>query len=175
MTTQPSNNTVFTSVHPDIVKRTSVSSLLLSGLMLIVGILLFIAVFVMADHTSTIGMLLMVCGTVLILGSVFRLFWKSKHLIYLPTGSVANERILYFDLKYLNSLSALLDNLSAEVTGVKSGSSGNVRMDVLMTKDSKFVAVQLFQFVPYTYTPVTDVKYYTGAEAVKLSTCLAKM
>lgn len=120
-------------------------------------------------------MALMVCGTVLILGGIFRIFWKSKQLIYLPTGSVATKRSLFFDLKYLNRLTDMLDNLSAEVAGVKSGASGNVRMDVMITKDSKFVAVQLFQFVPYTYIPVTKVKYFTGTEAAALSTFISKM
>lgn len=175
MATQTSNTTIFTLTHPDIVKRTSVASLLYSGVMVLLGIFLFVAVFGMTDNTSTASMTLMVCGTVLILGGIFRIFWKSKQLIYLPTGSVATERSLFFDLKYLNRLTDMLDNLSVEVAGVKSGASGNVRMDVMITKDSKFVAVQLFQFVPYTYTPVTKVKYFTGTEAAALSTFISKM
>ena len=71
----------------------------------------------------------------------------------------ATERSLFFDLKYLNRLTDMLDNLSVEVAGVKSGASGNVRMDVMITKDSEFVAAQLFQFVPYTNYSVTKVKY----------------
>ncbi len=143
--------------------------------MVLLGVLLFLAVFGMTDNTSTVSMALMVCGTVLILGGIFRLFWKSKQLVYLPTGSVATERSLFFDLKYLNRLTDKLDNVTAEVADVKSCTSGNVRMDVMITKDSKFVAVQLFQFVPYTYTPVTKVKYFTGNEAATLSTFLSKM
>ena len=149
--------------------------MLFSGFMVLLGILLFFAVFGMTDNTSTVSMALMVCGTVLILGGIFRLFWKSKQLVYLPTGSVATERSLFFDLKYLNSLTDMLDDLSAEVSEVKSGTTGNVRMDVMITRDSKFAAVQLFQFIPYTYTPVTKVKYFTGNEAATLSTFLSKM
>lgn len=175
MTTQTSNTTIFTLAHPDIVKRTSVSSMLSSAAMVLVGIVLFASVFQMTDSTSTISMALMVVGTALVLVGVFRLFWKSKQLVYLPTGSVATERSLFFDLKYLNRLTDMLDDLSAEVSEVKSGTSGNVRMDVMITRDSKFVAVQLFQFVPYTYTPVTKVKYFTGNEATTLSTFLSKM
>lgn len=58
--------------------------------------------------------------------------------------------------------------------GVKSEGSGNVRMDVILSQDNKFAAVQLFQFVPYTYTPVTSVHYYTGNDAATVSAFLSK-
>ena len=38
MATQTSNTTIFTLTHPDIVKRTSVASLLYSGVMVLLGI-----------------------------------------------------------------------------------------------------------------------------------------
>lgn len=47
-------------------------------------------------------------------------------------------------------------------------------MDVMISQDNKFAAVQLYQFVPYTYTPVTSVRYYTGSDAVAVSTFLEK-
>ena len=59
-------------------------------------------------------------------------------------------------------------------TEIKSSGSGNVRMDVMISQDNKFAAVQLYQFVPYTYTPVTSVRYYTGSDAVAVSTFLEK-
>ncbi len=34
--------------------------------------------------------------------------------------------------------------------------------------------LQLFQFVPYTYTPVTSVRYFTGSEAAAVSAFLSK-
>lgn len=49
----------------------------------------------MSDKSSTLSMGLMVLGTALILLGVFRLFWKSKEIVYLPTGSVAKERSLF--------------------------------------------------------------------------------
>lgn len=44
----------------------------------------------------------------------------------------------------------------------------------MISQDNKFAAVQLYQFVPYTYTPVTSVRYYTGSDAVAVSTFLEK-
>ena len=156
MATQTIDATLFASSHPDIVKRTSVSGLIFSVAMLLVGVFILL-------------------GTAFVLLGVFRLFWKSKEVVYLPTGSVTKERSVFFDLKYLGKLTDMIENeqLNGE-TEIKSSGSGNVRMDVMISQDNKFAAVQLYQFVPYTYTPVTSVRYYTGSDAVAVSTFLEK-
>lgn len=110
MATQTIDATIFASSHPDIVKRTSVSGLILSVAMLLVGIFIFVSIFEMSDKSSTLSMSLMVLGTAFILLGVFRLFWKSKEIVYLPTGSVTKERSVFFDLKYLGKLTELIEN-----------------------------------------------------------------
>ena len=169
MATQTIDATLFASSHPDIAKRTSVSGLIISVGMMLVGILIFASIFEMSDKSSTLSMGLMVLGTALIL------FWKSKEIVYLPTGSVAKERSLFFDLKHIGKLTEMLESgkLDGEA-GVKSESSGNVRLDVMISQDNKFAALQLFQFVPYTYTPVTSVCYFTGNEAAAVSAFLSR-
>ncbi len=175
MATQTIDATLFASTHPDIAKRTSVSGLIFSVIMLLVGILVFASVFEMNDKSSSISMLLMVAGTALVLFGIFRLFWRSKEIVYLPTGSITKEHSIFFDLKYLGKLTDMLEHkqLNGE-TEIKSESSGNVRMDVMVSQDNKFAAIQLFQFVPYTYTPVTSVCYFTGNEAAAITAFLLK-
>lgn len=158
MATQAIDATIFASTHPDIVKRTSISGLIFSAVMLLLGILVFVSTFEVTDRSSTLSMLLMVLGTAFFLLGIFRLFWKSKEVVYLPTGSVTKERSIFFDLKHMGKLKEMIEkgHLTLE-DGVKSEGSGNVRMDVILSQDNKFAAIQLFQFVPYTYTPVTSV------------------
>ena len=113
-------------------------------------------------------------GGVILLG-VFRLFWKSKEMVYLPTGSVTKERSMFFDLKHIGELTEMIERGNPDCeAGIKSESSGNVRMDIMISQDNKFAALQLFQFVPYTYTPVTSVRYFTGSEAAAVSAFLSK-
>ena len=152
MTTPAIDATIFASSHPDIAKRTSVSGLIFSGIMLLIGVLAFISTFEMEDRSSTLSMGLMVLGTGLFLIGIFRLFWKSKEVVYLPTGSIAKEQSVFFDLKYMDQLKEIvkLGTFSAD-TNLKGGTSGNLRMDIILSEDKKFAAVQLFQFVPYTY------------------------
>lgn len=175
MSTQTMGATLFASTHPDIVKRTSVSGLLLSAAILLLGILVFASTFEITDRSSTLGMLLMVLGTAFFLMGIFRLFWKSKEVLYVPTGSIVKERSLFFDLKYMGRLKEMIEEGKPFAEdGLKSEGSGNVRMDVILSQDNKFVAVQLFQFVPYAYTPVTSVYYYTDDKAASLSAFLTR-
>lgn len=175
MATQTIDATLFASTHPDIAKRISVSGLIFSVIMLLVGVLVFASVFEMNDKSSSISMMLMVAGTALVLFGVFRLFWRSKVIVYLPTGSITKEQSIFFDLKYLGRLTDMLEHkqMNGEAE-IKSDTSGNVRMDVMVSQDNKFAAIQLFQFVPYTYTPVTSVCYFTGSEAAAITAFLLK-
>ena len=157
-TTQTIDATIFASSHPDIAKRTSISGVLFSSFMLLVGILA-----------------LMVFGTGLFLVGIFRLFWKSKEVVYLPTGSIAKERSVFFDLKHMDKLVDIVNSGSFSANSdIKSETSGNIRMDVILSEDKKFAAVQLFQFVPYTYQPITSVHYFTNEDASAVVAFLSK-
>lgn len=174
-TIQAIDATLFASSHPDIVKRTSVSRVLFSALMLLVGILAFASTFELEDKSSTVSMALMVFGTGLFLVGIFRLFWKSKEVVYVPTGSTTKECTLFFDLKHMDTLMNLVNSGSFSAkSDVKSDVSGNIRMDVILSEDKKFAAVQLFQFVPYNYQPITGVQYFTNDQASSVAAFLAK-
>lgn len=174
-TTQTIDATIFASTHPDIAKRTSVSGVLISSIMLLIGILAFASIFELDDKSSTASMALMVLGTGLFLMGIFRLFWKSKEVIYLPTKSVAKEHSVFFDLKHVDTLMNFVNSGSFSTDlKIKSEASGNIRMDVMLSADKKFAAVQLFQFVPYTYQPITPVQYFTNEEASAVVAFLSK-
>jgi len=174
-TTQTIDATIFASTHPDIAKRISVSGVLISSVMLLIGILAFASTFELDDKSSTTSMALMVLGTGLFLIGIFRLFWKSKEVVYLPTKSVAKEHSVFFDLKHMDALKNLVNSGSFSADSkIKSEASGNIRMDVILSADKKFAAVQLFQFVPYTYQPITSVQYFTNEEASAIVAFLSK-
>lgn len=174
MSTQTIDATVFASSHPDIAKRTSISGLLFSCTLLLVGVLAFVSTFELEDKSSTVSMALMVLGTGLFLVGIFRMFWKSKEVVYLPTGSKAKERSMFFDLKYLDKLTDQVNSGAFSSKEIKSETSGNIRMDVILSDDNKFAAVQLFQFIPYTYQPVTSVRYFTNDDASGVANFLLK-
>ena len=129
--------TLFSTTHPDVVKRTSVSSIIISAILCVIGAGAFATSLKMGDSSSTMSMVLMAGGTILFLWAVFRFFWRGKEWVYAPTGSVAK-----------------------------------VRMDYMISQDKKFVAAQLFRFIPYTYEPASSVFYFTGDDASAFVHCL---
>lgn len=84
--------TLFVSPHPDVVKRASVPSLILSSALIVAGLGVFISAFQLNDKASSIGMLLLVVGTAALLMGVFRLFWKIQ-TFGLCSHRKCNERI----------------------------------------------------------------------------------
>ena len=87
--------TLFSRVHPDIVKRISVSSVIVSALLAIGGIGAFVTSLRMGDATSTISMVFMTVGTILILTALFRLFWRSKEWVYNSYGECDQRGVLF--------------------------------------------------------------------------------
>lgn len=175
MTTSVSDTTQCVSAHPDVAKRLSIPAVFYSLALSLLGIFLFTLVFELHDKSASISMVMMVVGSLMILYGVYCLFWRSKETVYLPTGSVTKSRSVFFDLENLSALTSMIEKneLNGEST-IRSDSSGNVRMDVLLSRDNRFAAVQLFQFVPYSYAPITSVHYYIGAEAAAVSAFLAR-
>ena len=95
MATKTIDATLFASSHPDIVKRTSVSGLIFSVAMLLVGVFIFASIFEMSDKSSTLSMALMVLGTAFVLLGVFRLFWKSKEVVYFLRFEIFGQTYRY--------------------------------------------------------------------------------
>ena len=174
MISQTVDVNLLTSTHPDIAKRISLVGLMYSIVMLLAGIFFFVLDFELITKSTSVSMLLMLFGTVLVLYGVYRIFWRSRELVYLPTGSIVREYNLFFDLQYLNTITDMLNNGQLSNVALKNQSSGNIRLDIMLARDHKFAAVQLFQFVPYCYTPVTQVYYFRGTEASAVATFLLK-
>ena len=43
--------------------------------------------------------------------------------------------------------------------------NGNYRLDICISRDRQFIALQLFHFENLMYRPVTDVRYFEGEQA----------
>lgn len=169
------DETLFSVAYPDIEKRTSISSMFVSAIFCLVGAGAFIASLRVVDTSSTLSMAFMTGGTILLLLAVFRFFWKSKEWVYVPTGSVAKERTCFFQENDLQALNAMLEKKDFESAHrLNPTPCGNVRMDYMLSQDKKFVAVQLFRFIPYTYEPASSVYYYTGNDAIAFARYLQK-
>ena len=162
--------TLYSASYPHLSRHTSVFSILVSSFIALLGIGCLCFSLDMDMVHSTMSMILLTVGTALILLSLYRIFWKSSEVVYLPTGSVVTEGSCYVDVRDLKSLEeAVHERNFSNASSVSFKHSGNVRMDYMLSKDRKFAAVQLFRFVPYTYEPATAIYYYTGDDAASFA------
>lgn len=104
-------------------------------------------------------------------------FGLKKTGIYTPTMSPIEVRIYDFnqDLgkrieKMLNSPEDKLEETIKEIGKINSVTIGNVQLEVCLSQDHQFAALQLFRYAELMYHPVTDVKFYEGGKAALIST-----
>lgn len=154
------------TVHPDIEQRLSLSSMLASTVIGLAGAAILSMSLRDGRADSVIGMMLVTAGIVLLVVATFRLCCLNKEWIYTPTGSQVKEQTCFFDASDLPTLTDMLDDKAFGLaSSVRTRPNGNIRMDYLASADGRFVAVQLFRFVPYTYEPVSAVYSYVGKDA----------
>ena len=99
---------------------------------------------------------------------MYRLYVKSKQMIYAPADRVVNEAVAYFELRDFERLHEHLKTMDfSTLQDVKVEQSGNIRLDIFVSIDKRFVAAQLFQFIPYRYKAVTPIYHYHGEIAAQ--------
>jgi hypothetical protein len=171
--TTPVEETLLSATHPQLEKHISVKQIIVSSSIALSGVIGIIFSFVVDKSESTLSMAFLSIGIILMLFALYRLFTKSKETIYKPTGSKISLGSLYMDTVELQNLKQMMvknEFSSSSRLAFKEG--GNGRLDYQMSKDGRFVAIQLLQFVPYTYEAVTGVYYYTDDDALVVAHCI---
>ena len=168
--TTPVEETLLSATHPQLEKQISVKQILLSSCIALFGVMGIVLSLVMDKSESTLCMAFLTIGILLMLFALYRFFTKSKEMIYKPTGSEVRSDSLYMDSVELQSLKQMMvKNEFSTSSRLVFKEGGNGRLDYMVSKDGRFLAMQLFQFVPYTYEPVTGVYYYADDEAVAVA------
>ena len=161
--------------HPDIIKRFNISRLLIYVTLFIVGLIVFFSAFEIYTQMPLFSYIIGGFGLFLIGLSIARFLKKSKEMIYLPTRSITKKQSLFFDFKYLEDLKNFVSTGQlSDIYCLKPDMNGNVRLDILESTDHKFVALQLYRFVPYTYSPVTEIYCYTDQDAAKVCSLISE-
>ncbi len=100
------------------------------------------------------------------------LFGLKKRLVYIPTGSPVNVVKNNYHTEALAPLQRIIESgakdLAAAVKAFKHQAQpiGNVQLDVCLSQDNNFVALQLHQFgEEYAYHPVTAPAFFEGEQA----------
>lgn len=97
-------------------------------------------------------------------------FFSTK-AIYTPTGSTVKAMVLEYSPSEGEKLQRLLfmplDKMVAliEQKGKPaSGANGNFRLEVCLSDDHQFIALQLFRFADFIYHPLFEPRFYEGTD-----------
>lgn len=107
------------------------------------------------------------------------LFGLRTTATYIPTNSMIDAMTAEYAPADGEQLKRLLDTprekMAAAIAGFrpKATVNGNYMVEVYMSRDGAFLAVQLHQFARMSYEPVTDVLVFEGDEARTLSQLFA--
>lgn len=94
---------------------------------------------------------------------------------YLPTNSVIDAGTFEYspeDGKHLKSILGMPKEKMADSIGdyhPKTTDYGNYLVEVAVSRDKRFLAVQLFQFVKLNYEPMMEVIIFEGEAAMTVS------
>lgn len=97
--------------------------------------------------------------------------WFSTKAIYKPSGSLVKAFALEYSLPEGEKLEALLDMPLEKMADYieqkgkpRAGVNGNFRLEVCLSKDHCFCALQLFRFADFCYRPLFEPRFYEGTE-----------
>ena len=98
----------------------------------------------------------------------------STKAVYAPTQSGIKAKILEYSQTEGERLERLLgmpiDKMMDEIQHKGkpvAGAVGNFRLEICLSADSQFCAMQLFRFLELTYRPVIEPLFYEGSDADK--------
>ena len=152
--------------NKEIKEVTNQKMLMTSAGLLILSGGLFYAAFREGDSTSSFSMALLCLAIALLVYALYLVLNKRTNLMYLPTQSLVHGGIHFFDRSELEHLkTAILNNNTDYLCKLKVAKSGNARIDYMHSADGNFVALQLFEYIPYTFEAATEVICLTGEEA----------
>ncbi|MDR2120366.1 MAG: hypothetical protein LBP64_05775 [Tannerella sp.] len=101
---------------------------------------------------------------------------KTKRYVLKENGNEVKKETIYFNK---NQLPGFMNALSAQTfSGTRPieivSAQGSCYMDIVTTGDRRFVAVQLFEYIPFSFHPVDGMYQLRGKPAEEFHTYLDK-
>lgn len=107
------------------------------------------------------------------------LFGLKKLLVYIPTGSPVKVIRDNYHADAVDQLQRIIESddkgLAAAVKSFRAKKQpiGNVQLDICLSEDKNFVALQLLRFGDeYAYHPITEPAFFEGEQAQLVSSIL---
>ena len=103
----------------------------------------------------------------------------STKALYTPTGSTVKAMVLEYSPsegeKVQRLLDMPLDKMTADIEQKgkpKTGVNGNFRLEVCLSDDHQFCALQLFRFADLCYSSLYEPRFYEGTDVENITKLL---
>lgn len=156
MKTQEQKPNIKTITHPDINKSINYWAIIISFLIFDFGVgSMFFSQYIIGAILISLGLI--------ILGV------KYRRTIYEKTGSPIKFYSKFFEKANLVQIEKILSEGSfKDADPIKFDSDGNAKIEYIASEDKQFAAIQVLEYVPFTYEPYTSIYFYSGDKAVEL-------
>lgn len=136
------------------------TKILINGTLLIASIGLLTATpHLIADPKSASYMTLFCLAVIGIFYFTFNIFFRSKSLVYVPTGSQVTYKSINISLGN-NSIHNIEDTLllfnKERLYNLSSGDKNDILIDILYSSDNRFGAYRISHYVPYKFQTVRE-------------------
>lgn len=142
-----------------IVKRSDFTTILTSLFIIITGIIL---IFLAFPYSKGIGSILVLSGIIIL--SLCR-----KRLIYSTTGAKITSYNFYFPLIEKDGIKRMCEKGDFSMLQKGSKEEQGLQMEVYLSLDGKYSAIQLYEYVPHRYERCSPLYEYEGEQSVKFS------
>ncbi|MEG1574008.1 MAG: hypothetical protein RR293_08185 [Bacteroidales bacterium] len=140
----------------NIEKCTNIKAILISAITVAAGVVALLSIRG-GRHAASVDMFMLLAGIAVIGFGIIYLARNHKKVIYKPTKCSIETKEVHFDGFARKKLIDILENGKFNFSDVKRYHSGSIRLDLMRSADGSFTAAQIFEFIPYSYTPVTEI------------------
>ena len=155
----------------EITKKSNIS--IVAIIVIIAGIVSGMGAMYFEDPNSAMPSLLITLSAIFIIGGIIKLVISHTVYIYKPTKSLLKLKTIYFPNNSCDELqNCLSSNRFDEISSIKQEKNHGLKLEVLVSKDKQFIAVQILQYIPYNFEPISPITCYFNDNAQKLVTAL---
>ncbi|MDE6877889.1 MAG: hypothetical protein K2P54_01995 [Odoribacter sp.] len=152
----------------EVVRQNRISMVSIGFILLSVFLALW--AFSITDPNSSFSTFLLTTAVFMLFGGIVKFCMGRRCYFFKPTGSPIKHMTLYFDNKESQHLKDCMEQKRFEILkGLKRQINTGVKVDAMIAADSRFVALQVSEYVPYTYEAVSPVMCYYENDALLLS------
>lgn len=146
-------------MNKEFIKVRSVKDVIISTSFTISGIILLL--YTTSDSLNILGFFMIITGIILFMS--LRSAYKD-----ISTGILYNKTEHFFAQSIRHELIECLHTKPSSLPLCDIDKGNGIRMDIYYNKDTAKAYIQLFEYVPYTYEPCSDVLEYNLSEVTNL-------